>query len=80
MMLELNSRYKYRGPASRNKTDLGVQTIMLREGGFISGINRRTGKCFSHLIIFGSDFRVCDNLSISHIIFLLLDINRDMVN
>ncbi len=79
MMLELNSRYKFRGPASKYKTDLGVQTIMLREGGFISGIDRRTEKCFTHLILFGSDFTVCGNLSISHIIFLLLNINRDMV-
>ncbi len=51
---------------------------MLREGGFISGIDRRTGNCFTHLFLFGSDFTVCGNLSISHIIFLLLNINRDM--
>ncbi len=79
MMLELNSRYKFRGPASKNKTDLGVQTIMLKEGGSISVINRRTGKCFTHIILFGSDFTVCGNLSISHIIFMLLNINGDMV-
>ncbi len=78
MMLELNSRYTFREPVSKNKTDLGLQTIMLREGGFISGIYRRTEKCFSHLILFGSDFTVCGNLSISHIIFLLLNINGDM--
>ncbi len=78
MMLELNSRYTFTGPASKNKTDSEVQT-MLREGGFISGIDRRTGKCFTRLNLFGSDFAVCGNLSISHIIFLLLNINGDMV-
>ncbi len=78
MMLELNSRYTFTGPASKNKTDLEVQT-MLREGAFISVIDRRTGTCFTRLNLFGSDFAVCGNLSISHIIFLLLNINGDMV-
>ncbi len=78
MMLELNSRYTFTVPASKNKTDSEVQT-MLREGGFISVIDRRTGKCFTRLNLFGSDFTVCGNLSINCVIFLLLNINGDMV-
>ncbi len=78
MLLELNSRNTFTGPASKNKTDLEVQTI-LRIGVSVSGIDRRTGKCFTCLNLFGSDFAVCGNLSISHVIFLLLNINGDMV-